>query len=567
MDRAPSIVLPPAMGLVACVVIPAHMEAGKIGSCIRALAAQQEVERSSYEVIVVLSEADDETEGPLKVVADMYRGLAVHVMRASGDGPGPARRAGMDAACERLLAAGRPQGLIASTDADSTVAPDWLGEQLLAVRRGARAIGGRIELGEEDFEALPPAVARWRRERAVIRHRGVERQGLHAGVPSEHWQFSGASIGITAEAYREIGGLDPVSALEDEALERALHRHGIPIHRLTSVKVTTSGRLTGRARRGLARDLELATWLESNTFAARDFTVEGLLDVKTATVSVVLPTLNVSATLGGILDQLVPLRDKGLIDELIVVDAGSVDGTAGRAVAAGVKVVLEADLMPNFGPPRGKGDALWRSLAATGGDVVVFIDTDTSNFQPGYVLGLLGPLLKRPEIDFVKGAFRRPLKIGDELHADEGGRVTELVARPLLNLYVPELAGFVQPLAGETAARREVLEGSTFPVGYGVEIALLIDTLRTRGLPAMAQVDLGTRQNRHQPLKSLGAMAYAVMVAAGRRVHPPGSIEAAAPGPFLLPTQDGLDARSVPVEERPPMATLDRRKSVAETAG
>jgi hypothetical protein len=150
------------------------------------------------------------------------------------------------------------------------------------------------------------------------------------------------------------------------------------------------------------------------------------------------------------------------------------------------------------------------------------------------------------------------LNIGDRCIPDEGGRVTELVARPLINLYLPELAGFEQPLAGETAARRPLLESLCFPVGYGVEIALLIDTLRSRGLPAMAQADLGVRQNRHRRLRDLGPMAYAVMVAAGRRIHGRRQMDQVAPGPFMVPARAGFDVRPVPVEERPPMARARR---------
>jgi hypothetical protein len=254
-----------------------------------------------------------------------------------------------------------------------------------------------------------------------------------------------------------------------------------------------------------------------------------------------------------VLDAIAPLERLGLVDELLVVDAASADGTAEIAAARGARVADESALRPELGPALGKGDAMWRGLAATSGDIVAFLDTDTEDFHAGFVTGLLGPLLADPDVAFVKGAFRRPLRVGDTIVPDGGGRVTELVARPLLNLHVPDLAGFLQPLAGEVAARRGLLERLPFPVGYGVEIAMLIDALRVAGLDALAQVDLGTRQNRHQPLRELSAMALAVIVAAERRIHGAERVEAAAPGPLLVPESGDFRMRTLVLDERPPL--------------
>ena len=190
---------------------------------------------------------------------------------------------------------------------------------------------------------------------------------------------------------------------------------------------------------------------------------------------------------------------------------------------------------------------MWRGLAATSGELVVFLDTDTEDFDASFALGLLGPLLT-DDAAFVKGHFRRPLKLGATTHPDGGGRVTELLARPYLNLHFPELAGFRQPLAGEIAATRELLERIPFPVGYGVEIAMLIDVLRAVGLERMAQVDLGTRQNRHQPLADLSRMALEVLAAAERRTH--GDV---VPGPLLVPKDDEFEVRAALTDERPPL--------------
>jgi len=302
----------------------------------------------------------------------------------------------------------------------------------------------------------------------------------------------------------------------------------------------------------------VADWLARRTYRAEDFPLERLIASKGATsVSLVLPTREVADTLRPTLERLVPLRDAGLVDELLVIDAASTDGTVAVAAEAGARVVQEADVLAEHGPARGKGDAMWRALAVTHGDVVAFVDADSADFDARFVLGLLGPLLTDDGVALVKGAYRRPLQVGAETLPDGGGRVTELLARPLLNLHVPELAGFVQPLAGEVAGRRALLEALPFPVGYGVEIAMLIDAFRHAGLDALAQVDLGTRQNVHQPLHALSAMAYAVLIAFERRVVGAGDPEPAAPGPLLRPTPAGALARTdVRVDERPPLRTL-----------
>lgn len=309
----------------------------------------------------------------------------------------------------------------------------------------------------------------------------------------------------------------------------------------------------------MSRRDAVGRWVERRTYRAADFPLERVRELRAATgapVSVVVPAREVADTIGPIVATAVALRDAGAIDEVVVIDAASQDGTAAVAAGAGARVVQESEVLPELGPALGKGDALWRSLTVTSGDLVAFVDGDSEDFDAGFVLGLVGPLLAVDQLEFVKGAFRRPFRIGDRTVPDGGGRVTELVARPLLNLHVPALAGFVQPLAGEFAARRSLLERLAFPVGYGVEIATLIDSHRLVGLEAMAQVDLGSRQNRHQSLRALSAMAYAVLIAAERRIH--GSSSVAAPGPLLLPHDGTFEARHVAVEERPPLQRSTR---------
>jgi glucosyl-3-phosphoglycerate synthase len=260
--------------------------------------------------------------------------------------------------------------------------------------------------------------------------------------------------------------------------------------------------------------------------------------------------------LGPILVALEPLRAAGLIDELLIVDAASRDGTAAVAAAHGAVVVQESALLAQYGPARGKGDAMWRALSATHNELIVFLDADTEDFSPRLLLGLLAPLLREPAVQFVKGTYRRPFRDDSGTASDGGGRVTELLARPLINLHLPELAGFSQPLAGEVAGRRTLLESLPFPVGYGVEIAMLIDAHRAVGLDGLAQAQLGTRQNRHQALGELSGMAYQVLVAAARRIHGSADIERLAPGELLVPFDGALRARALPVEERPPLVSL-----------
>jgi glucosyl-3-phosphoglycerate synthase len=517
----------------ACVVVPARNEEQLIGACMRALAAQDT--DAEFAVILVLDRCTDATEYRARLSA---RHMDLRVLYADG-GVGRARRAGMDLALTLLP----PDGLIATTDADSEPAPDWLRRQLDAVADGARAIGGRITLGAH---GLPPA-ALARRDRDAARRL--------ARIPgtAEHHQFSGASLAVTAATYDLVGRLEPREALEDEGFERALARHGVPIERLSAVQVTTSARTRGRARRGLAVDLERAEWLATRGYDAAGYPLERVLAAKDRTISAVLPTRSVAGTLGTVLDTIAALDP--LVDEVLVVDAASTDGTRAVAESRGVRVEDESALLPRFGPALGKGDAMWRGLASTTGEIVLFADTDTEDFTPAFILGLLGPLLTEP-ISFIKGHYSRPFKTGEETRPEGGGRVTELVARPYLNLHVPRLAGFRQPLAGEIAAERGLLESIPFPVGYGVEIAMLIDVLEAVGLQRMAQVDLGTRQNRHQPLADLSAMALSVLTAAERRIHGEQAVAAAAPGPLLVPVDGDFEVRGVLTDERPPAGSV-----------
>jgi glucosyl-3-phosphoglycerate synthase len=298
----------------------------------------------------------------------------------------------------------------------------------------------------------------------------------------------------------------------------------------------------------------VSAWYQRRRLRAEDYPPERLAELKgAATVTVIIPTKECASTIGGVLeDSVAPLADHGLVDDLVVVDAASADGTAAVARRAGARVLLEDELERELGPAQGKGDAMWRALHATTGEIVCFLDGDTADPTPLHLQGLLGPLLSDRSLALVKGAFDRPLSADGVTLPHEGGRVTELMARPLLNLHEPLLAGFAQPLAGEFAARRALLERCAFPVGYGVEIAILIDALRACGLDALAECQLGTRQNRHQPLRALGEMAYAVLVAVENRLGGAGPAGAPVAGRYLRPWDDGAVA-AVAVAERPPI--------------
>lgn len=261
----------------------------------------------------------------------------------------------------------------------------------------------------------------------------------------------------------------------------------------------------------------MPVWLQTNTFHHRAFPPERLAAERRGTVSVCLPARDEERTIGSILERLLPLRDIGAVDQIVVVD-GSRDRTAEIARGMGAEVYDQDALMPELGPVLGKGDAMWRALSVLEGEFVCYLDADSERFGDHFACGLLGPLLCERGFEFVKGFYRRPFRVGGLTLADEGGRVTELTARPLLREFYPELAAVAQPLAGEVAGRRALLERLPFVTGYGVDIALLIDAYRLVGLDAIAQVDLDVRQNAHQPLRALGEMASAVLQAVASRL-------------------------------------------------
>ncbi|WP_344258210.1 glucosyl-3-phosphoglycerate synthase [Streptomyces sodiiphilus] len=319
-------------------------------------------------------------------------------------------------------------------------------------------------------------------------------------------------------------------------------------------------------------------WLDRRSWAAADRPLPDLLAAKRAagpagSISVVLPALNEEATVGTIVEKLRrELMDAvPLIDELMVIDSGSTDRTSEVAAAAGAKVVHRDEILPRLPAVPGKGEVLWRSLLAADGEIVCFVDADLRDFDCRFVSGILGPLLTEPEVQLVKAMYDRPLGENPS-GARQGGRVTELVARPLLNLHWPQLAGVVQPLGGEYAARRALLERLPFPVGYGVELGLLVDTLHVAGLDAVAQVDVGVRRHRNQDGQALGRMAAAILRTAERRLPRPGIGRPAGLTQFERTPDGGFAPRTHPIDtsERPPMISVPEyaaRRGTGVTAG
>ena len=312
-------------------------------------------------------------------------------------------------------------------------------------------------------------------------------------------------------------------------------------------------------------------WFERRTFHHSDFAdADSLARAKREqglVVSVCIPALNEEATVGPIVETVRDhLMDRvPLVDELAVIDSASSDRTVESAKDAGADVYQDREILPEVQAFAGKGEALWKSLFVLRGDVILWLDADITNFDPRFVCGPLGPILTDPEIGYVKSFYRRP--IGDGAGRDrntlEGGRVTELSARPLISMFWPHLAGLIQPLAGEYAGRRTLLERVPFVTGYGVEIGLLIDIAERFGLDVMAQVDLEERTHRNRPIGELSRMAFAVLHAAMRRLTGSDSVDAARPasdGLFQFePSNGGYEMRSTEIEvrERPAAITVD----------
>jgi glucosyl-3-phosphoglycerate synthase len=315
--------------------------------------------------------------------------------------------------------------------------------------------------------------------------------------------------------------------------------------------------------------LEKCDWYDANTFHHGRFADIGhLLELKQEggrTISVCLPSMNEASTIGDILkvvrEEL--MERVPLVDQLCVVDGGSQDGTREIAAAEGAEVYGQEEILPDTYEPMGKGDALWRSLLCLRGDIIIWADSDIRNFHPRFVYGIIGPILARPGIGFVKGFYQRPIKAESHLLPSGGGRVTELVARPLLSLFYPELSALIQPLSGEYGGERKILERIPFFSGYGVEIGMIIDIYSRFGMEVIGQVDLVERQHRNQSIPALGRMSFQVMQAVLIRLREEGRVSFKDDyetemtqvehkgGEYLL------QKKVLPVEERPPMVEIE----------
>jgi len=315
-------------------------------------------------------------------------------------------------------------------------------------------------------------------------------------------------------------------------------------------------------------------WFAENTYHADEFMdLKELVKLKqdqNLTISVALPALNEAKTVGLIIQTIKgQLMERiPLVDEIVLMDSNSTDETREIALDLGIPVFIHQQILPDYGPRRGKGEALWKSLHVTNGDILLWIDTDITNIHPRFIYGLVGPLLVDPKIAFVKGFYRRPIKVGERILAGGGGRVTELTARPLLNLFFPELSGVIQPLAGEYGGRRSLLEKLPFFSGYGVEIGLLIDALKNCGLDGIAQVDLQERIHHNQSLEALSKMSFAIIQAVTRKLetyfdYP--ALEDVNLTMKLIHYETGrlyLDVEEIAEMERPPIANLKEYRSL-----
>lgn len=316
----------------------------------------------------------------------------------------------------------------------------------------------------------------------------------------------------------------------------------------------------------------MSDWFARQTFHHSRFQdLHALLRAKEAgghTISVCIPTVNEEATIGLIVRHIREglMEAVPLVDELAIMDSSS-DDTARIARECGADVYRDRDVLPGIEPLSGKGEALWKSLFVVKGDLIAWCDGDIENFDPSFVAGVLGPLLTDPEVSFVKAFYERPMRSGPDLVPGEGGRVTELVARPLLNTFWPELAPLVQPLSGAYAGRRSLLEQVPFFSGYGVEIGLVIDIAERVGLQAFAQVDLGDQIHRNRGVQELARMAFAILHVVLRRLESTGRLDLRTERGrtlYQFVRQDGelaMQGHEIDVGERPPAASVPEYRS------
>ncbi|MFT4343250.1 MAG: glucosyl-3-phosphoglycerate synthase [Candidatus Woesearchaeota archaeon] len=320
--------------------------------------------------------------------------------------------------------------------------------------------------------------------------------------------------------------------------------------------------------------MNVEEWFEKNKYKSESFRdIDRLVKLKQEnkdSISVVIPTLNEEKTVAKVIQEIkIPLMDKKkLVDEIIVIDSGSTDNTKEVAEQAGAKFVYSKDVLKKYEEIKGKGENLWKSVHVAKGSIICWVDADIKNIHPRFVYGLIGPLLTNKNIKFTKAFYQRPIKVGEELAPLGGGRVTELLIRPLFNMYFPRLSGFIQPLSGEYAGRREVLEKIPFFTGYGVETAMLIDIQKKFGLRVCAQVDLKKRIHRNQNIQSLSKMSFGILGVFAKRANALGKLilvrQIKQKLRIIEAENDNYKIRELKIvdKQRPPMITIPeyRRK-------
>jgi len=348
---------------------------------------------------------------------------------------------------------------------------------------------------------------------------------IQSSILAEAHEHDLIVMGATAQPKREPVAIGDVAARVFRALPTQMTAIAVKTRREMTLPEPASFQLNSTPMGYEAISILVDKWFAENTFHSHEFDdLRRLVELKQAqgvTISLGMPALNEEETVGHVIATLKrTLMDCfPLLDEIVLIDSNSVDRTRRIAERLGVPVYIHQEILPQYGTPSGKGEALWKSLYVLRGDIIAWIDTDITNIHPRFVYGILGPMLRESRIQYVKGFYRRPLRVGDKLQAGGGGRVTELVARPMLNLFYPELSGVVQPLSGEYAGRRAALEQLPFFTGYGVETGLLIDMLAAFGLEAIAQCDLEERIHRNQDLQALGRMAFQILQVFIRRLE------------------------------------------------
>ena len=392
----------------------------------------------------------------------------------------------------------------------------------------------------------------------------LQRQ-IQASILSEARQHGLIVMGATARPKREPIAIGEMAARVFRSTK--LTAIVVKTKREMALPESTPFRPTAAPAGYSAISILVDKWFAENSFHSHEFEeVQRLVELKQArklTISLGLPALNEERTVGKVIATVkrALMDNVPLLDEIVLIDSNSTDRTRRIGQRLGVPVYIHQEILPQYGAYQGKGEALWKSLFVLKGDIVAWIDTDITNIHPRFVYGLLGPLLREPRIQYVKGFYHRPLRVGDKLQAGGGGRVTELVARPMLNLFYPELSGVVQPLSGEYAGRRAALERLPFFTGYGVETGMLIDMFGAFGLPGIAQCDLEERIHKNQELPALGKMSFQILQVFIRRLesrHGPMLAEVNKTMKLIQHEQDRfyLDIEDIREYERLPMIRL-----------